>query len=327
MEGYTKSYTVKIRPLTPIWTGDADGKSTTLRETGIIGSLRWWYEALLRGLGGTACDPTSDHRCQLSGKEKTERERISKMCPACYLFGCTGWARKFRLHILDNNGNLKTNPIQKSDEFILHFIPLREIEDEEWALLNLTLYLIAEYGAIGGKTVLKPSDENNRKNNPHHLDYGLIEVIESSLGMITKDKLEKYVKSERWKKDIDQNDFACVSIKNFWCVNGKYLARENNNNSSFNKVLGRNEQKEEAANIINNDKASEWLAGSRKMSKKVFSFKNPPRTFGFVKPDIIDFEQMKKRLKDVWGNENNWTFIQGDEILKSLIIKLLEELK
>ena len=318
-------YTVKIKALTPIWTGDADGKNTTLRETGIIGSIRWWHEALIRGLGGTACDPTSDHRCQLSGKEKTEKERISKMCPACYLFGCTGWARKLRLHILDNNENLKTNPIQKNDELIFHFIPLREIEDEEWVLLNLTLYLIAEYGAIGGKTVLKPSDENNRKNKSHHLDYGLIEVIESSLGMITKDKLEKYVKSKRWKKDIDQNDFAWVSIKNFWCVNGKYLARENNNNSSFNKVLGR--KKYRANQLINNNDASKWLAGSQKMSKKVFSFKNPPRTFGFVKPDIIDFEQMKKRLEDVWGDENNWKFIQGDKILESLVKKLLEELK
>ena len=159
----------------------------------------------------------------------------------------------------------------------------------------------------------------------YHLDYGLIEVIESSLGMITKDKLEKYVKSKRWKKDIDQNDFAWVSIKNFWCVNGKYLARENNNNSSFNKVLGR--KKYRANQLINNNDASKWLAGSQKMSKKVFSFKNPPRTFGFVKPDIIDFEQMKKRLEDVWGDENNWKFIQGDKILESLVKKLLEELK
>lgn len=53
-----REYTVKIKPLTPLWTGDAERKSGTLRETGIIGSLRWWYEALIRGLGGTACDPT-----------------------------------------------------------------------------------------------------------------------------------------------------------------------------------------------------------------------------------------------------------------------------
>lgn len=69
-------YTVKIKALTPIWTGDADGKNTTLRETGIIGSIRWWHEALIRGLGGTACDPTSDHRCQLSGKEKQKTKEF-----------------------------------------------------------------------------------------------------------------------------------------------------------------------------------------------------------------------------------------------------------
>lgn len=85
MEGYTKSYTVKIRPLTPIWTGDADRQNTTLRETGIIGSLRWWYEALIRGLGGTACDPTSDHRCQLSGKEK-QKEKEFLRCVLLVIF-------------------------------------------------------------------------------------------------------------------------------------------------------------------------------------------------------------------------------------------------
>ena len=51
-------FVVKIKPVTPIWTGDENRKNTTLRETGILGSLRWWYEALIRGLGGTACDPT-----------------------------------------------------------------------------------------------------------------------------------------------------------------------------------------------------------------------------------------------------------------------------
>lgn len=50
-------FEVKIKTLTPIWTGDADRRNTTLREAGIIGSLRWWYEALIKGLGGTACDP------------------------------------------------------------------------------------------------------------------------------------------------------------------------------------------------------------------------------------------------------------------------------
>ena len=96
-------FTIKIKTLTPIWTGGIDGKCGRLYETGIIGSLRWWYEAVVRRWG-YACDPTSDNkdnRCELSGKEKTDEERMRNMCPACYLFGCGGWKRQFRLKIED----------------------------------------------------------------------------------------------------------------------------------------------------------------------------------------------------------------------------------
>jgi len=94
-------FEVKLNTLTPIWTGGVEGKSDRLHETGIIGSLRWWYEAIVRGLGGYACDPTSDNRCELTGKEKSDEERKKNMCPACYLFGCGGWKRRFRLDIED----------------------------------------------------------------------------------------------------------------------------------------------------------------------------------------------------------------------------------
>ncbi len=94
-----EKFTVKIKTLTPIWTGGVERKCDRLHETGIIGSLRWWYEAIVRGIGGYACDPTSDNRCELTGKEKTDEERRKKMCPVCYLFGCGGWKRSFRLHI------------------------------------------------------------------------------------------------------------------------------------------------------------------------------------------------------------------------------------
>ncbi|MCK4615147.1 MAG: type III-B CRISPR module RAMP protein Cmr1 [Thermoplasmata archaeon] len=45
---------VKIRTLTPIWTGGVEGKCERLHETGIIGCLHWWYEAIVRGLDGYA---------------------------------------------------------------------------------------------------------------------------------------------------------------------------------------------------------------------------------------------------------------------------------
>ncbi len=103
---------LKVRTLTPLWTGDVDGRCNRIKETGIIGSLRWWYEAVVRGLGGYACDPTSDSRCELSGKEKTHEERLDKLCPACFLFGCGGWKRRFRLDI---------NPSIQNSNVPIHF--------------------------------------------------------------------------------------------------------------------------------------------------------------------------------------------------------------
>jgi CRISPR-associated protein Cmr1 len=40
---------ITLKTLTPLWTGGADGKVDRIHETGIIGSLRWWYEAIVRG--------------------------------------------------------------------------------------------------------------------------------------------------------------------------------------------------------------------------------------------------------------------------------------
>lgn len=90
---------IKCRTLTPLWTGGVDQTCDRLHETGLIGSLRWWYEALVRGLGGYACDPTSDQRCEYDPKKPEPPEK--QLCAACYLFGCTGWARRFRLQLSD----------------------------------------------------------------------------------------------------------------------------------------------------------------------------------------------------------------------------------
>ncbi|MCC7130142.1 MAG: type III-B CRISPR module RAMP protein Cmr1 [Anaerolineae bacterium UTCFX2] len=93
-----------LQTLTPIWTGGVDQTSDRLHETGLIGSLRWWYEALVRGLDGYACDPTSDdpeQRCQFDvkayGKTKNIEDGLKGVCSVCRLFGCTGWRRRFDL--------------------------------------------------------------------------------------------------------------------------------------------------------------------------------------------------------------------------------------
>jgi len=157
---------VKIKTLTPLWTGDVNRECNEIRETGIIGSLRWWYEALIRGLSGSACDPTMT-KC-----------KDTNHCDACELFGCTGWARKFRLVVK-----------REVNEITLKFIELRKVEDIEWALLNKTLQIITEYGALGGRMV-----ESN---------YGLIYIVENDLGgfLIDKTILREYLRKKGGNTD------------------------------------------------------------------------------------------------------------------------------
>ncbi|MDI7277050.1 MAG: type III-B CRISPR module RAMP protein Cmr1 [Anaerolineae bacterium] len=88
-----QTMTVTLRTLTPLWTGGPDQACKRVRASGIVGSLRWWYEALIRGLGGHACDPTR-HTCAYDASRPDQ-----PVCPACKLFGATGWARRFRLAI------------------------------------------------------------------------------------------------------------------------------------------------------------------------------------------------------------------------------------
>jgi CRISPR-associated protein Cmr1 len=113
---------IKLKTLTPLWTGGVEaGKMDRLHETGIIGSLRWWYEAIVRGLGGDVCDPTSDnpqHRCQFDtdayhaalrdGQKKSiaVQAGLRNVCPVCRLFGCTGWKRRFELSALMESDQL-----------------------------------------------------------------------------------------------------------------------------------------------------------------------------------------------------------------------------
>lgn len=82
-----------VKTLTPIWTGDIDGRADReILVTSLMGSLRWWMEALLRGAGAPVTDPTCEHTVFERGKP--DRRDASEL-----LFGCTGWQRRFRLDL------------------------------------------------------------------------------------------------------------------------------------------------------------------------------------------------------------------------------------
>jgi CRISPR-associated protein Cmr1 len=166
---------VELKPLTPLWTGDSNGVSDHLRPTGLLGSMRWWFEAIVRASGYYACDPTA-------GGCLYQNEK-SVLCGACKLFGTTGWARRFRLtasglapepwYLLANpavarmhEGWLKRilTPKPQSPEpkvlwgenLVLEFHRyLSRMPDAEWDLfqrvLRSLLVIIAKYGALGAK--------------------------------------------------------------------------------------------------------------------------------------------------------------------------------
>ena len=333
----------QLKASTDVWTGSVDFPKGEEKEqekiisTGLLGSIRWWFEVLVRGLDGSACDPT-DTKCE--GQDH---------CVVCELFGCTGWARKFRFEVLNNDLKTRTEQIKKGGDFCLQFTALRPVCDEEWALLDATLRLISKYGAIGGKTVFKPSNEKGRANAKHHKDYGIVKLkqVEPPLTnhSMNLTNVKNYVSGQIWEKlkfKKKDDDFSWASLSNIWFVVDKTLTRESTTESSFNNTLGRNPNKEfldcvnthnqsnkfkntdnhpkrRSEQLINtNDKESEWLAGSQRNSKKVFSFKEPARTFGFVKPGLIDFEAMKLRLnKHAWVKED-LNFLKGEEIIQQL---------
>ncbi len=303
----------RLKALTDLWTGDADGKGQCTIPTGLLGSIRWWFEVLVRGLGGAACDPSeSNNRCP---------DQQGRRYVVCELFGCTGWGRKFRFEVRGGNGAVMRDQIKKDTEFILRFTPLRPIAAQEWALLDLTLRLIADYGALGGKTVLKPSDEATRSGLPHHHDYGIVKVEQrAGIQACSQADLERYVRDGRWRKP-PQQDFAWASLTNFWCVNGRHLARQSADKSTFNKVLGRKEPKTQGQQLASNDRVNRWLAGRQQESKKIFSFRSPPRTFGFQSPGAVHFKMIKKRLCKAWKDDGfkDEEFMTGAAILARLM--------
>jgi CRISPR-associated protein Cmr1 len=151
---------VRMRTLTPIWTGDIDQKSEYIQTLGIMGSLRWWTEAILRGIGKYACDPTDDRRCPKDENNK------SFYCYACLIFGATGIRRMFRLNVNMKDGYpffdrlLNIRPLGRSrgwylgsgilGEINLEIIPLKR--DFDGSLVLLPIAIASRWGGIGART-------------------------------------------------------------------------------------------------------------------------------------------------------------------------------
>ncbi|GAB4156024.1 MAG: type III-B CRISPR module RAMP protein Cmr1 [Candidatus Promineifilaceae bacterium] len=153
---------ITLKTLTPLWTGGIEaGKMDRIHETGIIGSLRWWYEAIVRGLGGRACDP-STHSC-VYDPEKPH----NGLCDVCQLFGATGWRRQFSLRVTSNmapswndNHPINIRPYGRNRDW---YLPPGQVGTTTISLtgdlrtrqeLKATLLFMGKYGNYGARPQL-----------------------------------------------------------------------------------------------------------------------------------------------------------------------------
>lgn len=340
----------KLRTLTPIWTGGVENDNNTLHMTGLKGSIRWWYEALVRGLDGYACDPI--YGCTLDLKEfkkyvekgKREQEALDLLiCPACQMFGCTNWGSKFILRIEDNSDSIVTDQVTRCKSFTLKFIKRKDFTEQEIKLLTTAIKIIVEYGAIGGRTTLKPSEvpykncERYWKHN--HIDYGVLAYQEA----ITTQSLEKFAFR------IKKNEADWPNLKFFWFVKGAYINRieysglvNRNKNSKYYKntasefdVFTGGYIKEKCKRIIPNGLQKNIEARETRSdgeSKKIFSFHGlthcdgkdcvkqdfPPRCFGYTRNDE-ERKDITAKIKGILkGKKITPDIKEGLEVLNGL---------
>jgi CRISPR-associated protein Cmr1 len=169
---------IKIKTLTPLWTGGVEtDRMDRIHETGIIGSLRWWYEAIVRGMGGKACD-SGRSACTFDTEEfkkarndsRPEHECLHRagLCDVCQVFGAAGWQRRFLLRV-DGHAQPAWSPsleglnVRPPDRTRGWFLPPGYVGDvtltvlgDETALKRLAaLFLFLEkWGTIGAKSQL-----------------------------------------------------------------------------------------------------------------------------------------------------------------------------
>lgn len=304
---------IQLRTLTPLWTGGVDQTADRLHETGLLGSLRWWYEALVRGLGGHACDPT-EHGCTFDeekyrrSKASDERQRLhdAGLCDACQLFGATGWARKFRPQVVNGRGELVKDALLQSDtDFVLRFLELRAMNDAERWLLSKAVWVAASYGALGGKTTLKP-----QKDQRKGADNGVVRWI----------KVDRQVARPNIGNHFRQSSFRGGSVKLpdlrwFFFTKGAFLRRD-----QINPLLGLDPRGKPLPNADDIQRFLRGKRGSRNedaVSKKIFSFRaDEGRIWGYAQ-DAKMRDKIILRIKTALG-QGSYTVKTGEEVLNEL---------
>lgn len=288
--------TARFRTMAPIWTGGVDRESGQARETGLAGSLRWWYEALVRGMGGYACDPTADDdRCLFNDSvfRTTDdvEEGLHDVCATCRLFGCTGWKAKFNLYLTNGQGRMPVALDRPDTPFQMRFVLVKPLSDEEQWLLARTLKLIGDYGSMGGRTPLKP---------PNQPDYGLVQMVENiPAPEIGREEVVRWMEELRARSaDMQRRQAAqpreIPRLDLFFFNNDHWLDLQ-------------------AINSLLRTDPTGFLAGRVGVSKKIFSFQVGGRFWGYTADRaMLDKVFQQLNVMGVHGTR------RGEEVLHEL---------
>ncbi len=221
---------------TPIWTGNIDRNSEDLQLTGVVGSIRWWTEMLLRGIDKSACDPTSDNRCP--DKKNVNGKKMDSYCHSCLIFGSTGLRRSFKFDLIGgkpifSGSTINIRPTNRRRGWYLGGglegtlkLNITQLNiDFNKVLVDVPLIVASRWGAIGAK---------------NQLGYGVIEFEYPKVNIDKfKNKIERLGADTRLKKlGVSLRDNLAISnlpnLKEFFFTKVRFKAK----NDWWNEVDG-----------------------------------------------------------------------------------------
>ncbi len=320
---------IRIRTLTPIWSGDVNRQCTRLRETSIIGSLRWWFEALVRGFGGYACDPTSSEKCEY-------RYNTNDICAVCELFGTTGWAKRFKFEIKQSfrqiyedslviggssrnwyypSGLISCNSVLNMLEQILPF----ELKDKDSEnpnqendlvkhIFNVLFTFISNWGMIGGKTAI---------------GYGAVRFEDES-GNSLKASNEDI---KRFFKYLEKKEKLGKDAKNAPRIDEMFFARFKINEECIDKIIEKIKENilRTPNSIYKCNRTEEIISDGKKFLERLMDY------YGFIPTSALVRKELRKRFREDYINNNpntcsSWIQQLSTDALKELRHFIMGEL-
>ncbi len=303
-----------FRAATEIWTGDAQRRNSRLQLSSLLGGIRWWAEAIVRAHGARACDPTHDsERCKdlatacfvcllfgSSGLTDQNAGKCAKPAPLACKFALRAWDKDPRTC---TQQTIRTSPLTCGKIFYLEFYFRRgrESTEAERYLLTKSLDVIVRYGSIGGRTTLKPALGNNAGQSRHN-DYGLL-AVETSFKLPNQDAFIAEMKARCARSETNPREWP--NLNRFWFAPRKTIFLDHSTQlddgsperKTLNGLLGlarMNGPNSKQLHCSYDDgsihdtfdslrrEARGWPETHKDgRSKKVFSFKNPPRSWGY----------------------------------------------